>query len=70
MYYIVLTADANEIENRIRSRGDVDLISRALYLKKKLEAMPENRGRLFNNTGKRAEEVIREIELEKYFVQS
>ena len=36
LYYIVLTADADEIEKRIRRRGDVDLIGRALFLKKKL----------------------------------
>lgn len=32
--YIVLTADAEEIERRIRERGDVDLIERALFLKR------------------------------------
>ena len=36
LYYIVLTADADEIEKRIRHRGDIDLIGRALFLKKKL----------------------------------
>ena len=61
LYYIVLTADADEIEKRIRRRGDVDLIGRALFLKKKLEAMPENRGRIYDNTGKTPEEAIREI---------
>ena len=34
LYYIVLTADAEEIERRIRERGDVDLIERALFLKR------------------------------------
>ena len=68
LYYIVLTADADEIEKRIRSRGDVDMIDRALFLKKKLDAMPENRGHLYNNTGKTPEEVIREIIPEQYLV--
>ena len=68
LYYIVLTADADEIEKRIRSRGDVDMIDRALFLKKKLDAMPENRGHLYNNTGKTPEEVIREIIPEHYLV--
>ena len=36
LYYIVLTADAGEIEKRIRERGDTDLVERALFLKKKL----------------------------------
>lgn len=66
LYYIVLTADADVIEDRIRKRGDTDLIDRALFLKKELEAMPENQGHIYNNTGKTPEEVIREIELEQY----
>ncbi len=69
LYYIVLTADADEIEKRIRRRGDVDMIGRALFLKKKLEAMPENQGHLYNNTGKEAEDIIREIVLEHYRIQ-
>ena len=69
LYYIVLTADAAEIERRIRSRGDVDMIGRALFLKQKLEAMPENQGHICNNTGKTTEQVIREIALEQYLVQ-
>lgn len=68
LYYIVLTADADEIEQRIRKRGDVDMIGRALFLKKKLETMPENQGHIYNNTGKKAEDAIREIMLEQYLV--
>ena len=68
LYYIVLTADADEIEKRIRSRGDTDLIERALFLKQKLESMPENRGHLFNNTGVSPEETIQRINLDQYVV--
>ena len=68
LYYIVLTADADEIEKRIRSRGDTDLIDRALFLKKKLEAMPENQGHLCDNTGKKAEDLVQEIVPEQYLV--
>jgi len=64
-----LTADADELEKRIRKRGDVDMINRALFLKEELEAMPENQGHLYNNTGKRPEDAIREIVLERYRVQ-
>ena len=66
LYYIVLTADADELERRIRERGDTDLIERSLFLKKKLEAMPENRGHLYNNTGKTPDEMIDEISPERY----
>ena len=69
LYYIVLTADASEIERRIRNRGDADMTERALFLKNKLEAMPENQGHLYDNTGKTTEDMIREIVLEKYLVQ-
>lgn len=52
LYYIVLTAEAEEIEKRIRKRGDIDLIERSLFLKKKLEVMPENQGHIIDNTQK------------------
>ncbi len=68
LYYLVLTADANEIEARLRRRGDADLIERALFLKKKLESLPENNGRLYNNTGKTPEEVIRDLVPGRYAV--
>lgn len=68
LYYIVLTADEAEIEKRIRNRGDVDLIDRALFLKKEIEAMPENRGHIYNNTGKMPEDIVRDIVLEDYLV--
>ena len=68
LYYIVLTADEDEIGRRIRGRGDVDMIERALFLKRKLESMPENQGHLYNNTGKTLEEAIREIDSERYRV--
>ena len=68
LYYIVLTAKAEEIEKRIRKRGDVDMIGRALFLKEKLVAMPENQGHLYDNTGKSPEEMVKDIVLEEYRV--
>ena len=70
LHYIVLTASADEIERRIRKRSDVDLIERGLFLKKKLEAMPENQGHLFNNTERTVTDEIREIDLKKYVVMN
>lgn len=61
LYYIVLTAEAESLEKRIRKRGDIDMIGRSLFLKKKLEAMPENQGHLYDNTGKTVAEEIVEI---------
>ena len=69
LYYFVLTAEAGEIERRIRQRGDTDLISRALFLKEKLEAMPENRGRLIDNTALTPAETIAGLRLERYLLR-
>ena len=68
LYYIVLTADADEIERRIRSRGDEDLVGRARFLKEKLETMPENRGHLYDSTGRTTEDMVREIIPEQFRV--
>ena len=68
LYYIVVTADEETIEKRIRQRGDVDLIERSLFLKKKLETLPENQGHLYDNTEKRPEEMVTELVLEQYRV--
>ncbi len=68
LYYIVLTAEAGEIERRIRLRGDADMIGRALFLKKKLDAMPENQGHLYDNTRISPEDAVREIVLDQYLV--
>ncbi len=67
--YSVLTADPDEIERRIRARGDAELIERALFLRRKLEAMPENQGHVYNNTGKTPDEMIRDIDPERYLVR-
>ena len=69
LYYIVLTAHTQEIVRRIRQRGDTELIDRALFLKQKLETLPENQGHIYDNTGKPPADAIREIELEKYLME-
>ena len=69
LYYIVLTATEEEIERRIRYRGDLDLIERAKFLKRKLDAMPENQGHLIDNTSMTSEEIIESIDLEKFKVK-
>lgn len=60
LHYVVLTASEERIRQRITQRGDVDLIDRALFLKSKLEAMPENQGHLLDNTGMTVEAEIAE----------
>ena len=68
LYYIVLTANEDELEKRILSRGDTNLIERSKFLKQELESMKENQGHLYNNTGKSIVEMCREIVLEQYAV--
>lgn len=69
LYYIVLTAAEEELERRIRSRGDVDMIERAKFLKRKLDLLPENAGHIYDNTGKDPERMIKEIDLDTYEVR-
>lgn len=72
LYYVVLTASEETIKQRITERGDVEMIERALFLKNELEHMPENREKLFDNTGKTLEQELAELDLknvEKFEVQ-
>lgn len=48
--YAVLTAPANMLRQRLTLRGDAQLIPRALILREKLHAMPENQGRLVDSS--------------------
>ena len=68
LYYIVLTASEDELESRIRNRGDIDMIERAKFLKRKLDSLPENAGHIYDNTDKPLEKIINEIELSDYKV--
>ena len=68
LYYIVLTASEAEIERRVRERGDLDLIERALFLKRKLDTMPENQGHIYDNSDKTPEASVKEIVLADYKV--
>lgn len=61
LYYLVLTASEEAITKRLQTRGDDDLIERAIFLKKKLDSLPENQGHLYDNTGKTVAEEVTEI---------
>lgn len=66
LYYVVLTASEDAIRQRITQRGDIEMIERALFLKNKLDNMPQNQGHLFDNTGKPVEQEVEELEMERY----
>ncbi len=70
LYYVVLTAEEETIRQRITRRGDVDLIQRALFLKNKLDRMPENQGHLFDNTGLTVEEEVARLKMEHFLVNN
>ncbi|MBQ7919743.1 MAG: AAA family ATPase [Lachnospiraceae bacterium] len=64
LYYVVLTASCDTIEGRIRQRGDVEMVERALFLKNKLDNLPENQGHLFDNTDKTVEQEVELLAME------
>ena len=66
LFYIVLTASEDELERRIRKRGDLDMIDRAKFLKKELDSMPENIGHLYDNSNKTIDQMVREIDLNTF----
>lgn len=70
LYYLVLTASEETIKEHLQTRGDNELIERALFLKNKLDYLPENQGHLYDNTGKTVEEEVAEISkyMENYLV--
>lgn len=70
LHYVVLTASEETIKEHLQIRGDEELIERALFLKKKLDSLPENQGHLYDNTGKFVAEEVAEISgcIEKFLV--
>lgn len=68
LYYVVLTASEDIIRQRIIERGDTDMIERALFLKNKLDNLPENQGHLFDNSKRTVEQEVEELEIERYRV--
>jgi len=66
LYYVVLTADAQTISQRLAQRGNLELTERALFLKSKLESMPENAGHLFEIDGLSIDEEIMQLAIEQY----
>lgn len=63
LYYVVLTASPDAIKERITKRGDIDMIERALFLKNKLDRIPENQGHLLDNTGKTIEQELQLLDM-------
>lgn len=62
VYLVALTASEEAIRARLRQRGDAQLTDRALFLKQKLEALPENQGHLLDATNLSPQELLRRLE--------
>ena len=68
LYYIVLTASSDELKQRLIKRGSADLIERSLFLKDKLENIPENRPYLYDISGMTVDEEIAALRTELYVI--
>lgn len=65
---MVLTASEQAIKERITLRGYTEMVERALFLKNKLDVLPENQGHLFDNTNKAIEQKVVELIIENFEV--
>lgn len=68
LYCVVLTASPEAIRQRLAERGDAALTDRALFLREKLNALPENQGRLLDNTGMTVAQELAQLDMERFRV--
>ena len=68
LHYVVLTASEEELRQRLIQRGSSELIDRSLFLKQKLDHMPENQHHLYNISGKTVEQEIADLAVSRYAV--
>lgn len=66
LHYIVLTADASTLRGRLAQRGDAWLTERSLFLKAKLDAIPENQVHLLDITGLTVDAVLARVQAENF----
>lgn len=65
LYYVVLTASADTLAERLANRGDSQLTDRSLFLKDKLEKMTLNRKHLYDITGMTLEQELAGIDFRR-----
>ena len=68
LHHIVLTADEAVLRDRLHQRGDAWLIERALFLKAKLDSLPENQGRLLDITGMSVQQALEQLRQRKFLL--
>jgi broad-specificity NMP kinase len=59
--YVVLRADQDTLVERLKIRGDTDLIDRTIFLLDKLENSSGNRRYLYDTTNKQPSEIINDL---------
>ena len=68
LYYIVLTADESILQARLQQRGDGWLTERSLFLKNKLESLPENQKHLLDITTLSIEAALARLQTDSYIL--
>jgi len=69
LHYVVLTAESDTIRRRILQRGDSDMVERALFLKDKLDHLPENQGHLYDITGMTVEQEVERLDIGRFLTE-
>lgn len=68
LFYVVLTASEEELRQRLTDRGSSELIERSLFLKSKLDAVPENKPYLYDISGMTVAEEAAQLDRTKHEV--
>ena len=68
LHYIVLTADKAILQARLQQRGDGWLTERSLFLKNKLESLPENQKHLLDITTLSIEAALARLQTDSYIL--
>ena len=68
LHYIVLTADKATLRARLQQRGDAWLTDRALFLKNKLDNLPENQGHILDITGMSVTQALEMLRQRKFLL--
>lgn len=68
LHYIVLTADEATLQSHLARRGDAWLTERSLFLKRKLDAMPESQGHLLDITGLSVDAILARLRADTFIL--
>lgn len=69
LYYYVLSASREALTQRVTNRGDPETAGRSLFLKEKLEKLPESQGHVVDTTGVTPESLVTKLQIPQFRVQ-